>query len=296
MILNKKRIIHKVGNILLDIFFYSCIVLIIFIALRVLVFTSFKIPSDSMVPSIMPGDYVLVNKSAYGARIFNLFDAINKEDVSIKRVPGYTKVKRNDVVVFHMPHPDSWDKIEMDMMRYYIKRCIGVSGDTLRIDDGFYLINSDTVPLYGNLESENNLHRTPVEMLPSGVYYTFPWDSTLNWNIKDFGPLYIPRKGDKIELDRTNVLLYKKVIEWERNCSLEIKNDTLYNNNTPMMEYIFTHNYYFMGGDKVENSQDSRYWGLLPDDFIVGKALCVWKSVDPFSKKLNLGRIMTKIK
>ncbi len=237
-----------------------------------------------------------LNKSAYGARIFNLFDAINKEDINIKRVPGYTKVKRNDVVVFHMPHPDSWDKIEMDMMRYYIKRCIGVSGDTLRIEDGLYLINSDTTPQYGNLESENNLRKTPVEMLPSGVYNTFPWDSTLNWNIKNFGPLYIPRKGDKIELDRTNILLYKKLIEWESNCSLEIKNDTLYNENIPMMIYIFKHNYYFMGGDKVENSQDSRYWGLLPDDFIVGKAAYVWKSVDPFSKKINLGRIMTRVK
>ncbi len=292
---NKNKMLKRIGNILLNVFYYSSIVLMIIIALRVFVFSSFKIPTDSMEPSIVPGDYILVNKMAYGARIFNIFEVMNKEDTKINRVPGYTKVKRNDVIVFHMPHPDSWDKIEMDMMKYFVKRCIGVAGDTLRIVDGFYLINSDTVPRYGNLVSEKKLNQTSSEMLSSGVYNTFPWDSSLDWNIKDFGPLYIPRKGDKVELDRTNSLLYKKIIEWERKSELEFKNDTLYENGIPMKIYIFKNDYYFMGGDKVENSQDSRYWGFLPEEFIVGKALCVWKSVNPYSNKINWKRTMKKV-
>lgn len=292
---NKNKMLKRIGNILLNVFYYSSIALMIIIALRVFVFSSFKIPTDSMEPSIVPGDYILVNKMAYGARIFNIFEAMNKKNTKINRVHGYTKVKRNDVIVFHMPHPDSWDKIEMDMMRYFIKRCIGVAGDTLRIVDGFYYINSDSIPQYGNLVSEKKLNLTPTDMLPSGIYHTFPWDSSLDWNIKDFGPLYIPRKGDKVELDRINSLLYKKVIEWERNSELEFKNDILYENDIPMNNYIFKNDYYFMGGDKVENSQDSRYWGFLPEEFIVGKALCVWKSVNPYSSKINWKRTMKKV-
>lgn len=81
----------------------------------------------------------------------------------------------------------------------------------------------------------------------------------LNWNIKNFGPLYIPKKGDRVVLDRTNSLLYKKIIEWEKGCFLEFRNDTLWENKKPLSTYTFLHHYYFMAGDKVINSQDSRY-------------------------------------
>ena len=291
----QRKVIKRIGNIGLNIFYYSSIVVFGFILLRVFVFGSYKIPTDSMEPAIIPGDYVLVNKLAYGARLFDLFDAVEGKKVDIRRVPGYTRVKNNDVVVFHIPHPKTWDKIEMNMTKYFIKRCIGIPGDTLRIINGFYVINADTDKKYGNIAAEQLLSRTTKESLPDGIYHTFPWDSTLNWNIKDFGPLYIPRKGDKIVLDRTNSLLYKKIIEWEKGYPLTFKNDTLWDNDIPLPSYIFSHNYYFMGGDKVENSQDSRYWGLLPDDLIVGKASCIWKSKEPYSGKIRWNRVFKKI-
>ena len=121
------------------------------------------------------------------------------------------------------------------------------------------------------------------------------WDSTLNWNIKDFGPFYIPRKGDEIILNRMNSLIYKKIIEWEKGYALTFRKETLWDNETPLPSYIFSHDYYFMGGDKVENSQDSRYWGLLPDDLIVGKATLIWKSKEPYSGKIRRKRILKKI-
>lgn len=292
---NKKTIIKKIGNIALNIFYYSSIVLFSFFLLRVFVFGSYKIPTDSMEPTILPGDYVLVNKLAYGARLFNLFDAVEGKKVNIKRVPGYSRIKNNDVLVFHIPHPNTWDKIEMNMSKYFIKRCIGIPGDTLRIVNGIYAINSDTTKGYGNIAAEEVLSRMSEKNLPNGVYHTFPWDSTLNWNIKDFGPLYIPRIGDKMILNRNNILLYRKIIEWEKGYSLSFERDTLWDNKVPLLTYIFSHDYYFMGGDKVQNSQDSRYWGLLPDELIVGKAAFIWKSNEPYAGKIRWNRVFKKI-
>ncbi len=291
-----RNIMRKTGQVLLNVFYYSSIVVFSILLLRIFVVGSYRIPTDSMEPGIVPGDYILVNKLAYGARLFDVFDAVEGKPVTVRRVPGYTKIKNNDVVVFHMPHPHSWNKIEMDMSKYFIKRCIGIPGDTLRIVNGIYIVNSDTAKRLGNYKEEVALSRITKEMLPEGVYRAFPGDSVLNWNIKNFGPLYIPQKGDRVVLDRTNSLLYKKIIEWEKGYFLEFRNDTLWENKKPLSTYTFLHHYYFMAGDKVINSQDSRYWGLLPDDLIVGKAWLIRKSVDPYSGKLRWNRIMKRIK
>ncbi|MFA7492413.1 MAG: signal peptidase I [Proteiniphilum sp.] len=290
------KILCKTGHVLLDIFYYSSMALCGFILLRIFVFGSYRIPSDSMEPAILPGDYVLVNKLAYGARLFDLFSAMEEKEVRIKRVPGYTSVKHDDVVIFHIPYPNKPDKMEMHMLKYYIKRCIAIPGDTLRIVNGIYAVNGDTSKRLGNYKGELVMSQKSEEAFPQGVYNTFPRDTVLNWNIKDFGPLYLPRKGDRITLHRTNALLYKKIIEWEKGYPLPLENDTLRDNGTPLQDYAFSHNYYFMGGDKVENSHDSRYWGLLPDDLIVGKAWIVWKSVDPFLEETRWNRVLKRIK
>ncbi len=292
---NKDKIIRKIGNIVLNLFYYGFIVVFCFILLRVFVFGSYKIPTNSMEPAILPGDYVLVNKLAYGARLFDLFAAVEGKKVKIKRVPGFTSIKNNDLMVFHIPYPGPTDKIDMDMSKYFIKRCIGVSGDTLRIINGVYSVNGDTLKQLGNYPEQLALNGKPEEAFPEGVYHTFPWDSILNWNIKDFGPLYIPRKGDRVTLDGMNALLYKKIIEWEKGRSLSLENDSLSDMGKSLREHVFTHDYYFMGGDKVENSQDSRYWGLLPDDLIVGKASLVWKSINPYSNSFRWNRCMNRI-
>jgi len=294
--IKKKKIILSIGRIFINVFYYSSNVLICFILLRVFVFGSYKIPTDSMDPTIIPGDYILVNKMAYGARLFDIFDAIEGEKVKINRVPGFSRIKNNDVVVFHIPHPTTWNKIEMNMSKYFIKRCIGIPGDTLRIENGIYTINSDKTKKYGNVAAGQMLSYMTKEFISDGVYYTFPGDSTLNWNIKDFGPMYIPGKGNTVSLNRTNILLYCKIIEWEKGYPLILKQDTLWDKQNALLTYTFTHDYYFMGGDKVENSQDSRYWGLLPDDLIVGKAFIIWKSKEPFTNKIRWNRILKVIK
>ena len=102
-------------------------------------------------------------------------------------------------------------------------------------------------------------------------------------NIRDFGPLYLPKTGDKVEMNRENYLLYRKLIAWEQKAEINYNDSTVFLNGEPIREYRFLKNYYFMAGDKGENSQDSRYWGLLPEEYIVGKAAFIWKSVDPYT-------------
>ncbi len=119
-------------------FFVFCMVLILFLV-QLFCFTSFKIPSDSMEPVLKDGDRILVNKMIKGARLFNVFAALDNEDFTIHRMPGWGNFKRNDILVFNFPYQQNrWDSIRMDVMQYYVKRCIALLGDILEISGGFY--------------------------------------------------------------------------------------------------------------------------------------------------------------
>lgn len=275
----------KIARFAINTLFWLCMAAVVFLCLQIFLFSSFKIPSDSMEPGLVTGDNVLVNKAVYGARLFDLGEALNGGKVEVYRVPGIGRIRHNDVVVFHFPHPNSWDRIEMHLMKYFIKRCIGLPGDTLRIADGFY-VNSNVTQV-GNAVSQGRVSGRDENSFEKGVYNCFPYDSILGWNIQHFGPLYIPKKGDTVTLDTANYKLYKKLIEWELQAPLVYTGST--------MPYQFRHNYYFMAGDRVEDSQDSRYWGLLPEDYIVGKAWIIWKSTDPYSGKFRWKRFLKQI-
>ena len=92
-----------------------------------------------------------------------------------------------------------------------------------------------------------------------------------------------------------HVALYRNAIEWEQKKKLFLRGDTILLNDSVIRTYRFKENYYFVAGDKVMNSQDSRYWGLLPERFIVGKAVRIWKSVDRETDKIRWNRIFKKI-
>ena len=265
------------------------------IVMQVFVVCSFKIPSDSMEPTLEPGDYVLVNKLLIGPRLFNLTDALDGKRVTIYRVPGLHSIQRNDVLVFHFPHPHTWEKIEMHLLKYYVKRCIGLPGDSVWIRNGYYRINQRTDTL-GNPAAQKQISRMSPDMFAENVYRVFPFDSLLSWNIRQFGPLYLPKEGDEIRMNRTNYLLYKKVIEWEQQRELSYQDSVVYLNQEPISTYRFRKNYYFMGGDNGVNSQDSRYWGLLPEEYIVGKVWKIWKSIDPYTDEFRWDRFLKTVK
>jgi signal peptidase I len=125
----------------------------------------------------------------------------------------------------------------------------------------------------------------------------FPQDtSRYKWTIKDFGPLYIPAKGDNLPIDSLNIILYRKLIEYETGKSVSIKDGLVFIGDSVLNNYTFRQDYYFVAGDWIFDSMDSRYWGLLPDDLIVGKAAVVWKSVDPNTGKFRWNRFFNYIK
>lgn len=290
-----KAKIEKIFNGLLNLILGLAALACLWIILQIFFFTSFRIPSDSMEPELIAGDCVFVNKLLMGPRLFNLSTSMKGEQVDIYRLPGLQKIHRNDVLVFNFPHPDRWDKIEMHIMKYYIKRCIGLPGDTLSIENGFYRVNGVKEEL-GNREAQRRIADAREKDFEQGVYCSFPFDSILGWNIQNFGPLYIPKAGVMIEMNRTNLILYRKVIEWEQKGKLSEDDTDIYLDGKKLDEYRFLKNYYFMAGDKGENSQDSRYWGLLPEEYIVGKATFILKSVEPYTEEWRWDRYLKEIR
>ncbi len=247
-----------------------------------------------MLPCLQSGDYILVAKPIYGPRVFNVFATLRLEQVDIFRIVGLRRVQRNDVLVFNNPYPNNVEKLEMHILKYYVKRCVGLPGDSLSIINGVYTVKGVDGSL-GNKEYQKELSmKSEAEIYPD-AYSAYPYDSTLNWNIKDFGPLYIPMKGDSIAMNRTNFTLYKRLIEWEQKTKLTYKDSIAFLNNKRIKGYCFKSNYYFMAGDFVVDSKDSRYWGLVPEEYIVGKAWLIWKSEDAVTGKFRWDRFLKLI-
>jgi signal peptidase I len=286
----------KLNPLLRFIRFYSVLVLATVFAvllIRVFVFAAFTIPSNSMSPTILTGDKILINKLLFGGRIYNIFST----ELNITRVKGIRGVNHNDILVFNFPYKNNWDKIEMDLNKHYVKRCIGLPGDTIEIREGFYKVSGSNKSL-GILTSQQKLNQIPDKdlMQQEVIYNTFPFDTDHNWNIKNFGPLFIPKKGDSLPINTENFSLYKKLIEDETKGELSIKDNVVYLNSQKLDYYRFISNYYFLIGDNSLDSQDSRYWGLLPEYCIIGIVTRIWHSKDPFTNEYRNERILKKIR
>lgn len=295
---NIKKRLKKICDRTIEALFAVCLLAVFWLGVEVFCITSFRIPSDSMEPELLAGDNIWVEKLSYGTRLFDLKEAVKGNRVEINRLSGINKVKRGDVVVFHNPCPNEWMKLEMDMMKYYVKRCAALPGDTFYIEHGIYKVKGYNEPI-GNVEGQKEFSKTIDregydEDHP--LMRVYPNNKFTGWTPQTFGPLYIPQCGDSIPMHERNVLLYRNVIEWEQQKELVWQDQEALLDGEVITGYRFTGNYYFMVGDKVENSRDSRYWGLVPEDFIVGKVWKIWKSVDKFTGEIKWERFGKSVK
>ncbi|HYM94335.1 MAG TPA: signal peptidase I [Chitinophagaceae bacterium] len=276
-------------------------------------------------------------------------------------------VKRNDVVVFNFPEGDTvvnrpgfqsaipyYDLVRSygreavlsnpdfqplavhppDKTDNYVKRCVAVSGDSLKLIDGILYVNnqpafvSPTSATYYTYQTKNNVgldedfirdagirlnqeENSPdldskfgnrinltlpeLEIFkklsiidsnsvkrviePAGAGNVFPYDTTyFKWSVDNFGPVWVPKKGESISLTPQNMDLYRRCIQVYEKNKLEEKDGKVFINGTEATTYTFKMNYYWMMGDNRHKSQDSRYWGFVPEDRVVGKAWLIWFS------------------
>ena len=366
----------------------------------------FVIPTGSLEKTLRVGDFLLVSKFHYGARIPStvisfpmVHDTIpilktrsylKKPQLPYIRIPGFQEIKNNDIVVFNWP-ADTVRKFFVkekgvikprDKKSNYVKRAIGVPGDSLEIKDGIVYLNGQenelperAKPLYTykifskdgvsssklkNLEIDGFIRKFIIRNLSQESYNTlkanilsisntneneyliytddqgipikkvrelsidireiidnerelsltfndankirnsnefdtifrsiektnyinsvfFPGNKRFNWNNDQLGPIYIPKAGEKIKLTIDDLPLYKKIFRDYENNEVEVVDNNIYINGEISSNYTFKQDYYWMMGDNRYNSEDSRVWGFVPFDHVLGKPVFIWMSID----------------
>lgn len=292
--------------------------------INIFFFQAFKIPSSSMERTLYTGDHLFVSKLTYGPRVpqtpltvpFTHNVIFGKESYSTliqndyKRLKGFRNVRRGDIVVFGFPNGDTvlrkapsedyyslcrfYGKQKVvstlgpviarpaDKVDHYVKRCVAIPGDTLEIREGLVWIDGVKQETYPGMQISRN-----IEKVQSDYREIFPFSPDYTWTRDEFGPLWIPEKGATVQLTRENLPLYERIIRVYEHSSVE---EAL-----AAGSYTFKQDYYFMMGDNRHNSLDSRYWGFVPEDHIVGRPVVIWLSTDEgkrFPKNIRWGRFL----
>jgi len=225
---------------------------------RVFLADRFVIPSDSMLPALETGNVVIAWKLGYGARIYRSLD-FDSGQPDCFRLPAMGTVAPGDIVVFNTPvSPEHGDSVWFTINDVSCKRVLGTPGDRIGAVDG-HVWNDAVLRPIGSVSMQEALRWTW-----DGIYDRADLQLAFGiegWNIKNWGPLRVPQKGMEIRLDGCASQIYRKAIEWETGQSLNELTDG----------YVFQHDWFFMAGDNSPASLDSRFYGFVPDDFIIGK-------------------------
>lgn len=328
--------------------------------IRTFLIEAFTIPTPSMEEDLLVGDFLFVSKVSYGARTpmtplsfpfahqeLPLFGGkAYSEAIKLPyyRLPGFSDIKNHDVVVFNYPMEDDRP---VDKQTHYIKRCIGIPGDSIKLIDGLVYVNNkaDTLNPKGqrlyfisaepgfifeeSTRKRLNITQEDMKYLSQGLIMltassaeeikkmkgiaalqvyargkdeynpgVFPQDGRFKWNEDNYGTIWIPKKDATIPLTPENVAIYKRAITVYEHNTLNEANGKVYINGKEASNYTFKQDYYWMMGDNRHNSLDSRFWGFVPEDHIVGKAVFIWMSWDTdgnFFNKIRWGRLFNLI-
>jgi len=335
----------------------------------------YTIPTSSLEKSLLVGDFLFVSKMNYGARVPMTTVALPMVHDSIPmtksksylnwpqlpyfRLPAFQKIKNCDIVVFNWPvdtvykfRDNSGRRADkpIDKKSNYVKRCVGIPGDSLQIKDGIVYINGQLLALPERAKPQYSYKiaidgKTPIDFeylfkdmnVTDGAGFTSELRDTLfvaalttesverlknvpgitsvtreiakgvengifphinKWNRDNFGPIYIPQAGKTVAINFMTLPFYSRIItDYEKN-KLEVKGSDIYINGLKTKTYTFKQDYYWMMGDNRHNSEDSRYWGYVPADHIVGKPVFIWMSWDTNGKgfgKIRWERLFTTV-
>jgi signal peptidase I len=239
--------------------------------LKFFVVEAYRIPTGSMENTLLTGDFVLVNKFIYGVHTPRYFPFTSIRLPSI-RFPAITSPRRGDVVVFEFPG-DRAGENGREVVNY-VKRCVALPGDTLTISNKIVFVNGRVIPPPHLGKSGRSI------VYPRGFhdYRIFPRGAAFNED--NFGPITIPKAGMKVDLTSDDVTEYRDLIEHEGHTVSSRGSSPVLIDGQPAATYAIKKNYYFMMGDNRDNSLDSRFWGFVPADMIIGKAFMVYWSWD----------------
>jgi signal peptidase I len=249
---------------------------------------AYKIPTGSMENTLLPGDFILVNKAAYSISTPSTIPIINLR-IARTRLISLHKPNRNDVIVFEFP--GNADELNPMTEDNYVKRVIGEPGDLLQIIDKEVYINGRKIP--NPPQVLFNLSDTRIE--GKGGKGIFPPEK--NWNKDYYGPITIPYKGLSIDINPKNFKEWGIIIDREFGKKVVREEGSVITiNDRPVRKYKFKKDYYFVMGDNRDNSLDSRYWGFVPEDKIIGKAFIIYWSRDINKPVYNPGDFFKSIR
>ena len=242
-----------------------------FLLLNSFVLASFEVPTGSMENEIMTGDFLLVNKFIFGGTTPKTIPFTATKIPSFK-LPALWNVERGDIIVFIFP--GMRDEAEPMDFAYYLKRCIAVAGDTLEIVNRLVYVNGVQVSNPRNIKFNSPMIK-PRNFPDPRI---FPKGSLFNED--NYGPVVVPREGDVVELNVETFMKWETFIEREGHRA-ELVNGAVHIDGKEVTSYAVERDYVFGMGDNRDNSLDSRFWGFIPKESVVGTPLIVYWSWDP---------------